>query len=118
VYFGEALRARKELDSLNLNIFLAADASNALPDRAAYAPAGSVAATDASSFWVGSDGGDDTRGFGVVYATGGAVACGHLRAGVADALVVLQGPLDGEGGLSLAFEIVWVVLLRVVRICL
>jgi hypothetical protein len=96
VDFGKALRAREELDSLNLNVLLlAADAANALPDCAAYAPTRSVAAADAGCFRVGSDGGDDTWGFGVVYAAG-AVARGHLYAMVAGTLMVLQGLVDGE----------------------
>jgi hypothetical protein len=97
VYFGEALRSGKELDSLNLNILLlVANASNAPLDCAAYAPASGVASADTGSFGVGSDGWDDTGGFGMVHAPGGTVACGHLYAGVADSLVVLQGLLDGE----------------------
>jgi hypothetical protein len=96
VDFGEALRTREELDSLNLNVLLlAADAADALPDCAAYAPACGVAAADAGCFGVGGDGGDDARGFGVVDAAG-AMACGHFYAMVAGTLVVLQSLLDSK----------------------
>jgi hypothetical protein len=45
------------------------------------------------------------------------VAGGHLDAGVANGLVVLQSLLDAVRWLALAFEIIWVVLLQNVSKC-
>ena len=114
-YFREAFRTRKELGSLNLGVLLlATDASNAPLYGAAYTPPSSVTPDDADSFRIGSNGWDDTGGFGMVYASG-AMVRGHLNARVADALVVLECLLDREGWLSLAFEIIRMVFLYTVR---
>jgi len=111
----ETLGAWKERDPLDLGFLLATtDATETPLDCAADAPASGVAAADARGFSVGSDGRDDAGCFGMANAASARAAGGHLCAAVAEALVVLQGLLDGVGRFALALEIVWVVFLRCV----
>jgi len=107
---GETLGAWEERDPLDLGFLLATtDATETPLDRAADTAASGVAAADARGFSVGSDGRHDAGCFGMANAASARAAGGHLCAAVAEALVVLQGLLNGVGRFALALEIVWVV---------
>jgi hypothetical protein len=87
---GEALGAWKERDPLDLAFLLATtDAAEAPLDCAANTPASGVAAADAGGFGVEGDRGHDARCFAMAYAASAMAACSHLRASIAEALVVL-----------------------------
>lgn len=106
--------SRKGSDLLGLNFLLATtDAAEALLERIANAAAGGVAASNAGTFGISRF----IRDAAVVVVESPAATRPHLGASIADGLVVLQGSLDGERWLALAFEIVWVVFLYPINMC-
>lgn len=108
--------SRKGSDLLGLDFLLATtDAAEALLERIANAAAGGIAASNAGTFGIGCFIRDAVGSIVVVESP--AATRPHLGASIANGFVILQGSLDGERWLALAFEIVWVVFLYPINMC-
>lgn len=97
---------------LSLNTLLAStNAAKALLQVTAGAPASSVAASDTRGFSIEGFRWNHARCLGIAYALAVRPTCRHLDTAVTKRLAILEGLLDSERRFTLAFEVIWLVLL-------